>query len=101
QLNAAGIERDQPDTRNLLYVTRETTDGRGEAQWFPALGSGERLYSNLKQADFGGGLDTKVELFAESFTKLGYMGRTSDRTFGARRFRFQPNNASLLLPSDE
>lgn len=98
QLNVAGIERDQPDTRNLLYATREANP---EPQWLPNLGSGERLYSNLKQTDYGGGLDTKLRVFGESFAKLGYMGRTSDRVFGARRFRSVPTAANTLLPPDE
>lgn len=102
QLNAASIQRDQPDTRNILYINRgNTSSSATEPQWFPALGSGERLYSNLEQTDWGGGVDAKWHIFSDSFAKFGYMGRNSEREFGARRFRFQPTPQSQRLPAGE
>jgi outer membrane receptor protein involved in Fe transport len=102
QLNAAGIKRDQPDTRNLLYISRETgAETAPTPEWFPALGSGERLYSTLKQTDLGGGIDARINIVGESFAKLGYMGRASERAFGVRRFKFIPTAGNTRLPADE
>jgi outer membrane receptor protein involved in Fe transport len=98
QLNTATIERDQPDTRNVFYS--QTPAG---LQWNQGLGSGERLYSSLAQSDWGGGLDTKLELFGESLAKSGYMTRKSERAFNTRRLvgDFIGTTADALLPPDE
>lgn len=96
QLNSASIGRDQPDTRSIFY--QQAPDGeffwRGDVN-----GPGERLYSELEQTDYGGGLDLTFGLFESASIKTGYMGRTSDRSFVARRFQPRtvvPETAEVL-----
>jgi outer membrane receptor protein involved in Fe transport len=83
QLNMALVSRDQPDTRDLVYGRALDQDGlsfiSGQG------GSGERLYSELGQTDFGGGLDLTFPVWIAT-GKTGYMGRISKREFEARRF---------------
>ena len=81
QLNAAYTLRDQPETRDLIYA--EGPDGFA---FRPDTGSGERLYSELRQRDFGGGLNLAFALGKPGELKLGYLGRTGQRDFKARRF---------------
>lgn len=87
QLNMALVSRDQPDTRDVTYSQLPA----GEYTFTPGTnGSGQRLYSELGQQDFGGGLDLTVPLWAAT-GKTGYMGRISERHFTARRFLFSHN----------
>ncbi|MEO8180055.1 MAG: TonB-dependent receptor [Deltaproteobacteria bacterium] len=81
QLNLAYTLRDQPETRDLIYA--EGPDGFA---FRPDTGSGERLYSQLSQRDFGGGLNLGFALGKPGELKLGYLGRTGKRDFKARRF---------------
>lgn len=81
QLNLAYTMRDQPETRDLIYV--EGPDGFA---FRPDTGSGERLYSELTQRDFGGGLSLSFAISKESALQLGYLGRSGKRDFKARRF---------------
>lgn len=83
QLNTATIGRDQPDTRSVLYA-----EGQSGLAYRPDVSApGERLYSELEQTDYGGGLDLTLEPIEKLIGKAGYMGRTADRRFAARRFR--------------
>lgn len=98
QLNAAKIERQQPDTRifaGFKVPTSETFTTRD------ALGSGERLYTNLDETSFGGGMDAKVKLFSDAFAKTGYLGRTAERSFGARRYQQRFTAGNDALPPEE
>ena len=78
QLNAALVQRDQPDTIDLLR--------RGDPSLFIFEESGERLTSELDQVDLGGGADVTVPI-GETKLKGGYMGRFGEREFSARRFK--------------
>jgi TonB-dependent receptor len=68
-------------------------------------GSGEHLYTELRQRDLGGGLDLKFDLFEDAAAKTGYMGRASERTFRARRFGITSTSNTEaednLLPPEE
>lgn len=94
QLNTAKMQRDQPDTR--IFATF-LSPGAEEFATKDALGSGEHLYTTLDETSYGGGLDAKIKLFTDAFGKAGYMGRTGDRQFGARRYktRYAPGNDRL------
>ncbi len=98
QLNTARTIRDQPDTRRTLYAERPNG-----LSFESATGSGERLYSNLEQTDFGGGLDLIFPFSAEAALKAGYLGRTADREFAARRLgvSFIGMSEDLLLPPEQ
>lgn len=98
QLNTARTLRDQPDTRRTLYAERPSG-----LSFESATGSGERLYSNLEQSDFGGGVDLELELESEAKLQAGYLGRRAARDFGARRMgvSFIGASADLLLPPEQ
>jgi TonB-dependent receptor len=66
-------------------------------------GSGERLYSDLRQRDIGGGLNLSFALFNAASLEAGYLGRTGKRDFKARRFgvRFLGQAADRTLPSND
>src|SRR5690606_4563779 len=81
QLNTSRTLRDQPDTRGLVY----TEEPEGYALRL-VTGSGERLYTQLDQVDYGGGLNLEFPLLTTGAAKAGYLGRTSERSFRARRF---------------
>lgn len=99
QLNAALTNRDQPDTRGVVY----TEEPEGMALRI-ITGSGERFYTQLSQVDMGGGLDVTLPL-KEDAVKAGYVGRTSRRQFQARRFAPRLYNdvtsADRRLPPEE
>lgn len=81
QLNLSRTLRDQPGTRDMMYAER--TNGfefRNES------GSGERLYAELQQGDFGGGLNLSLAIHEAGAIKAGYLGRSGSRDFLARRF---------------
>ncbi|HTV24268.1 MAG TPA: carboxypeptidase regulatory-like domain-containing protein, partial [Polyangiaceae bacterium] len=61
QLNLSRTLRDQPGTSDLLYAEGPS----GLLEFRPVSGSGERLYSELNQNDFGGGLDLGFELWKD------------------------------------
>lgn len=98
QLNAAKIQRDQPDTRIFAafrlpnaetFVTRDQ------------LGSGEQFYSTLEEQGWGGGLDAKLKMYADAFAKTGYMGRTSSRQFDALRYKKRFIAGNDTVPPEE
>jgi TonB dependent receptor/Carboxypeptidase regulatory-like domain/TonB-dependent Receptor Plug Domain len=80
QVNAATVQREQPDTRGLIYV-----DSPVGFVYSQTSGSGERFYTDLAQQDFGGGANATVPI-ADAELESGYLGRVSDREFAGRRF---------------
>lgn len=100
QLNMAIVGRDQPDTRDLVYGATPN----GYQFESGTAGSGERLYTELGQSDFGGGLDITFPVWTGT-GKTGYLGNTSSRGFSARRFASDvPRGVppeTLLLPPEE
>jgi hypothetical protein len=99
QLNASRTLRDQPGTSDLLYALGPS----GVYEFRPVSGSAERLYSDLEQVDFGGGVDLAFRLWSEGSLKLGYLGRHGSRDFQARRFgvRYMGSAAQRQLPPEE
>ncbi|HWO12342.1 MAG TPA: TonB-dependent receptor, partial [Polyangiaceae bacterium] len=99
QLNASRTLRDQPGTSDLLYALGAT----GAYEFRPVSGSAERLYTDLEQADFGGGVDFGFRIWPEGNIKVGYLGRHGTRDFVARRFgvRYMGSAAERALPPEE
>jgi hypothetical protein len=81
QVNVAKVQREQPDTRGLIYV--ESPAGFVYSQ---TSGSGERFYTDLGQTDLGAGANATLPI-DDAQIKSGYLGRTSDREFAGRRFK--------------
>lgn len=94
QVNGSVVARNQPDTRNLLYIL-----GPEGFVYRNVTGSGERLYTELDQLDLGAGFDLTHPIFDEGKLKGGFLGRVSSRAFQARRFgtRFVGENFDLRL----
>jgi len=99
QLNLSRTLRDQPGTSDLLYAEGPS----GLLEFRPVSGSGERLYSELDQNDFGGGVNLNFELWKDGALKFGYLGRHGEREFQARRFgvRYMGSAADRQLPAAE
>jgi hypothetical protein len=99
QLNISRTLRDQPGTSDLLYAEGPS----GSLEFRPVSGSGERLYSELRQGDFGGGLSLSFELWPDGTLKTGYLGRHGSRDFQARRFgvRYTGDAAERALPAEQ
>jgi hypothetical protein len=101
QLNMAIVGRDQPDTRDLLYAQLPSGD---YAFASGQNGSGQRLFTELAQHDFGGGLDLTFPLWSAT-GKTGYLGRISKRNFTSRRFLFElsryATQADRILPPEQ
>lgn len=98
QLNLSSTLREQPDSRGLLY-----TEGPNGFQFSNTSGSGERLYTDLAQADYGGGLNLSFSLTEQTQLQLGYLGRIGDRDFVARRMGVQilGTPTDRLLPAEQ
>ena len=87
RLNVAQVQRLQPDTRDLLYVKVD----QGYA-YRNVTGSGERLFSDLGQFNYGGGIDLEnpIKIKGHSWTlKGGGLTELSTRSWSARRFGTQ------------
>jgi hypothetical protein len=99
QLNASRTLRDQPGTSDLLYAVGPS----GSYEFRPVSGSGERLYSDLHQSDFGAGLDLAFRLWSEGTLRVGYLGRHGTRDFQARRFgvRYLGDAIERALPPED
>jgi outer membrane receptor protein involved in Fe transport len=99
QLNLSRTLRSQPGTSDLLYAAGPS----GRLEYRPTSGSGERLYSDLRQADYGAGIDLKIRLGGSRVLKLGYLGRSGERDFSARRFgiQFEGTAQDRALPPEE
>lgn len=98
QLNGATMRREQPDTRIFATLKAPSSDFFATKDSF---GSGERLFTTLDESSYGGGLDAKLKVFTDAFAKAGYMGRTGERQFGARRFKQRFQAGSERLPPEE
>jgi outer membrane receptor protein involved in Fe transport len=83
QLHDALAARDEPDTRDLTYNV--LPDGR--RRYKDEALSGERFFSALDENTVGAGFDLKLPFEAVTAT-TGVAAQHSDRTFDARRFRF-------------
>ena len=60
--------------------------------------SGSRFFFDLTDDEISGRLDLSVPLSAEGLIKIGGLHRNRDRTFDARRFRFEPaDNADQFV----
>jgi outer membrane receptor protein involved in Fe transport len=99
QLHDALAARDEPDTRDLTYNV--LPDGR--RRYKDEALSGERFFSTLDENTVGAGFDLKLP-FAPLTANAGLAAQHSDRTFDARRFRFDyvgSDVAALGLPPAE
>jgi hypothetical protein len=99
QLNVSRTLRDQPGTSDLLYAEGPS----GGLEFRAVSGSGERLYSELRQGDFGGGLNASFELWTDGVVQVGYLGRHGSRDFQARRFgvRYMGDALQRQLPAEQ
>jgi outer membrane receptor protein involved in Fe transport len=82
QVNAAHTIRNEPDTRDLLYLVSED----GSARFFSQPSSGERLFLRMRETSGGGGLDFMVP-WSRFKLRAGAMAQAWDRQFDGRRFR--------------
>jgi outer membrane receptor protein involved in Fe transport len=98
QINFAWVGRDQPDTRSLRYE-----EGPQGFVYRSVPGSGERLFTELLQLDFGGGFDVTYSPVEGLELEAGYLGRYSARRFDARRFghRYLGTAEEKLLAPDQ
>jgi hypothetical protein len=102
RLNASYGRRYEPDTRELRYTTARGSDqsiwqGRNPTE-------GQRVYTDFEQLGVGGGLDYEAPLGPLKFT-TGAGFNLTDRSFVARRFRYQPERgapeaARMAAPDD-
>ncbi|TVQ99008.1 MAG: TonB-dependent receptor [Deltaproteobacteria bacterium] len=83
QVNLGLGSRSEPDTRDLTYI-----EGGAGYAWRNAPGSSERFFSELSQLDLGSRVDLLSRWHDRFHTKVGGSGRVSQRSFDARRFRF-------------
>ncbi|MEZ4253928.1 MAG: TonB-dependent receptor, partial [Polyangiales bacterium] len=102
----AAADRTEPDTRDFRY--RPNDQGTGEVwptnpwgadtryAWQPNLtDDGQRIFMNLDQRDFGGGIDFTYDWRQADVVKLfaGLATSFSNRTFDVRRFQYRaPRN---------
>jgi TonB-dependent receptor len=80
--------RDEPDTRDYIYVLHPTSEREWTAQ---SAADGERLYFRLEQWDVGAGFDLKSR-FDHFELKLGSMLNVSRRDYRSRRFVYRRGN---------
>lgn len=99
QGNLSWVGRDEPDTRDIVYLDLE--DGR--QRYKNETGSGERFFSELGETGLGTGLDASLPL--GRFTlKSGASVQRAERDFSARRFRFDfvgTDPSVLFDPADQ
>ena len=93
--------RAEPDTREMLYEERD-----GVFYFRDISQSGSRFFFDLTDDEISGRLDFSVPLGAEGLIKIGGLLRNRDRTFDARRFRFEPSDnvdqiVNLSAPAEE
>lgn len=93
--------RDEPDTREMLYEERD-----GVFYLRDSSQSGSRFFFDLTDDEISGRLDFSVSVSAKGLIKIGGLHRNRDRTFDARRFRFEPADnvdqfVNLAAPAEE
>ncbi len=90
-LSKARATRDEPDNREVLYEQRN-----GKWTFFDVTQSGSRFFFDLQDDSEGAKIDWTIPV--ESLTghpakfKLGGKWTTKDRSFDARRFRFEQSS---------
>lgn len=77
--------RNEPDTREVVYEERD-----GKWLFRDITQSGSRFFFDLEDDEIGGRVDWSIAFGSEGTFKVGGMWRMRDRTFDARRFRFEP-----------
>jgi hypothetical protein len=82
----AYARRDEPDRRTVAY------GGQGPSRsWTDQGGSGDRIYSNLRQDDVGANLSLRFPLWPQAWGTVGGTTQLSTRDFGTRRIRIIKN----------
>ena len=101
RLTYSQARRDEPDTREMLYEERD------DVFYFRDISqSGSRFFFDLTDDEISGRLDLTVPVSAKGLIKIGGLHRNRDRTFDARRFRFEPADnvdqvVNLSAPAEE
>jgi hypothetical protein len=72
-------QRDEPDQRVIRYGNTSGVERR----WIPTA---DRLWSDLKQQDYGGTAQLRFPLWAEAWGTVGGRAVITDREFNTRRF---------------
>lgn len=99
QGNLSWVGRDEPDTRDIVYMDLE--DGR--FRYKNETGSGERFFSELGEMGLGTGVDASLPL-AMFTLRSGTSVQRAERDFSARRFRFDfvgTDPSVLFDPADQ
>lgn len=99
QGNLSWIGRDEPDTRDIVYLILDEERRRYKNE----TGSGERFFSELSETGLGTGLDASLPL-GRLTLGAGASVQHAERSFSARRFRFNfvgSDPAILQLPPGE
>ena len=90
-LNLSKATRDEPDNREVLYEMRD-----GEWTFFDITQSGSRFFFDLIDNAQSAKVDWAIPFSGfngrPSKLKFGTKGLTKDRTFDARRFRFEQSS---------
>lgn len=90
-LNLSKATRDEPDNREVLYEMRD-----GEWTFFDITQSGSRFFFDLIDKAQSAKVDWAIPFSGfngrPSKLKFGTKGLTKDRTFDARRFRFEQSS---------
>src|SRR5918994_1990611 len=85
---ASGVERNEPDRADLIYVTRD--DGAGNRVpdfWWGANRSADRTFSSIDETGYEGAVNYRLllgSLNAATVVKVGAMGRAVDRDADSR-----------------
>ncbi|MCS6797772.1 MAG: TonB-dependent receptor [Myxococcota bacterium] len=94
----ATASRDEPDTRDLVYLSTGTG-----YRWFAGPGSGTRFFSELDQIAMAGAAEVQIPFGAVELRGGAFASRL-DRTYEARRFRYERESggdpAVLNLPPE-
>jgi TonB-dependent receptor len=87
-VNASGVERNEPDRADLIYVAED--DGFGNMVpgfWWGANRSADRTFSSIDEKGYEGALNYRLSIGSvqsPTWLKLGVMGRTVDRDADSR-----------------
>ena len=82
-VTASGVDRNEPDRADLIYVTRD--DGSGNRVpdfWWGANRSADRTFNRVDENGYEGAVNYRLSLgstSAPTWVKAGIMGRTVDR----------------------
>jgi len=101
-LSLSRSNRDEPDTREVLWIERGT-----QFQFFSTAESGVRFYGYLDEKLSEPSLEWSLPFFRGGVAgqvQLGVMATLRDRQFQSRRFRYVPvvaRNLDLTLPANQ